>query len=406
MALVATGIGIAEVLDHVGRPLVGLGQQNPAGKLVVDHLAAMFEEGVGLGQVLAVGAFPLEQIGHGVQPEAVDSEVEPEPQDIEHRVLDGRIVVVQVRLVGEEPVPVELPAHRIVGPVRLLGVDEDDPGVGVHVAGVAPHVEVAVRPVRVPARLLEPGMGVRSVVHHEVGDDADASPVGGIDQRDEVLDSAELRQHLVEVADVVAAVAQRRVVERRQPQAVHAKPFQVIELVDQTAKVARSVGAAVVERPHQHLVEHGTLEPGAVLGDDRGLGKIVCARMFHHAVFDVAALGGVMLDVFVDTARRIHRTSNLPTRDQLESGRRAATALSKEVGSAHSRHPHRSLIPTKWLLTRRLLFEVLAYFSHSSVESFVAGLPGMAAMQALGIVPTWHPATMATRAMPRLSHLR
>ena len=183
------------------------------------------------------------------------------------------------------------------------------------------------------------------MVHHEVGDDPDAAPVGGVDQRDEVLDGAELRQHLVEVADVVAAVAQRRVVERRQPQAVDAKPFQVIELVDQTAKVARSVGAAVVERPHQHLVEHGTLEPGAVLGDDRGLGEIVGGRMFHHAVFDVAALRGVMLDVFVDAARRIHRTSNLPTRDEIESGQRVATALSKEVRRLlfadpriHSRH--------------------------------------------------------------------
>ena len=33
-------LGVAEVLDDVGRPLVGLGQQHPAGVLVVDHLAA------------------------------------------------------------------------------------------------------------------------------------------------------------------------------------------------------------------------------------------------------------------------------------------------------------------------------------------------------------------------------
>ena len=151
MAFVAAGAGVAEVLDDVGRPLVGLGQQHPAGELVVDDLAAVLEERVRLGQVLAVGALALEQVGHRVQPEAVDAEVEPEAQDVDHRFLHGRVVVVQVGLVGEEPVPVELLAHRVERPVRLLGVDEDDPRVGVLLAGVAPHVEVAVRPVGVAA---------------------------------------------------------------------------------------------------------------------------------------------------------------------------------------------------------------------------------------------------------------
>ena len=196
VAFVAAGGRVAEVLDHVGRPLVGLGQQHPARELVVDHLAAVLEEGVRLGQVLAVGALPLEQIGHRVQPEPVDAQVQPEPQDVDHRLLHGGVVVVQVGLVGEEPVPVELLAHRVEGPVGLLGVDEDDPRVGVALAGVAPHVEVAVGPVGVAPRLLEPRVGVGGVVHHQVGDDPDAAPVGGVEQGDEVVDGAELGQHL------------------------------------------------------------------------------------------------------------------------------------------------------------------------------------------------------------------
>ena len=40
--------------------------------------------------------------------------------------------------------------------------------------------------------------------------------------------------------------------------------------------------------------------------------------MFDHAVFDVAALGGVVVDQVVDTVSHIlwsvHRTSNLPIR--------------------------------------------------------------------------------------------
>ena len=59
-----------------------------------------------LGQVLAVGALALEQVGHGVEPEAVEPEVEPEAQDLEHRLLDLGVVEVEVGLVAEEAVPV------------------------------------------------------------------------------------------------------------------------------------------------------------------------------------------------------------------------------------------------------------------------------------------------------------
>jgi hypothetical protein len=89
VALVAADVRVAEVLHDVGGPLVGLGQQHPARVLDVHHLAAALEEGVALGEVLAVGALALEQVGHGVEPEPVDAEVEPEPQDVDHRVLDG-----------------------------------------------------------------------------------------------------------------------------------------------------------------------------------------------------------------------------------------------------------------------------------------------------------------------------
>ena len=289
------------------------------GILVVDHLADPLEVGVRLGQVRAVGALPLEQVGHRVQPEAVDAEVEPEPDDVEHRLLHGRVVVVEVRLVGEEPVPVELLPHRVEGPVRRLGVAEDDPHVGVLGVGVAPDVEVAVRPVGVAARLLEPRVRVGGVVEHQVGDDPDAAAVRLVEQGHEVVDRAVLRQHLVVVADVVAAVAPRRVVERRQPEAVDAEPLQVVELVGQPAQVAGAVVVGVEERLHQHLVEHGPLVPGAVLGQDPGVAEVVGGGMLDHAVLDVAALGGIVLDVLVGATDWIHRPSNLPKPAEIES---------------------------------------------------------------------------------------
>src|SRR6266511_2427970 len=45
------------------------------------------------------------------------------------------------RLVGEEPVPEVLLAHRVQGPVGVLGVAEDDPHPGVPGVGVAPDVD-------------------------------------------------------------------------------------------------------------------------------------------------------------------------------------------------------------------------------------------------------------------------
>ena len=62
------------------------------------------------------------------------------------------------------------------------------------------------------------------------------------------------------------AVAQRRRVERQEPQAVHPEPLQVVQLLDQASQVAGAIGIGVVERPHQHLVEDGTFEPGPVGG--------------------------------------------------------------------------------------------------------------------------------------------
>ena len=164
---------------------------------------------MGLGQVLAVGAVPLEEVGHGVEPEAVEADVEPEADDVEHGVGHLGVVVVEVGLVGEEAVPVVLAPLGVEGPVGLLGVDEDDPGVGVALVVVAPHVPVGLRVGAVLAGLLEPRVLVAGVVHDQVGDDPDAPPVGLLDQLDRVGQVAVLGQDGEEVADVVAAVAQR-----------------------------------------------------------------------------------------------------------------------------------------------------------------------------------------------------
>ena len=259
-------LAIAEVLDHVGRPLVGLGQQHPVGIEPVDLGPHPLQVLVRLLQVLAVRALALVQVRHRVQPEAVDAEVQPEPQHLQHRVLHQRVLVVEVGLVGEEPVPVVLAADLVVGPVGPLGVDEDDPGVGVLVVGVGPDVEVAERAVRVAAGGLEPRVLVAGVVHDQVGDDPDAALVRLLDQLDEVADGAELGQDRGEVGDVVAAVLQRRGVDRQQPDAVDAQPLEVVEALDEAADVAGAVVVGVAEAADQHLVEDRSLVPLRITG--------------------------------------------------------------------------------------------------------------------------------------------
>ena len=77
------------------------------------------------------------------------------------------------------------------------------------------------------------------------------------------------------VGDVVAAVAQRRVVERQQPEAVDAEPLQVVELLGQAAQVAGAVAVGVGEAADQHLVEDRPLVPERVRGAVGRRGRVV-----------------------------------------------------------------------------------------------------------------------------------
>ena len=103
------------------------------------------------------------------------------------------------------------------------------------------------------------------VVHDEVGDHAHASLVCGVDQLDEVAEVAELGQHLEEVGDVVAAVAQWRLIDGQQPDAVDAEPVEVVELLGQPSDVPGAVGVGVVETADQYLVKDRALVPKRVL---------------------------------------------------------------------------------------------------------------------------------------------
>ena len=187
MALVA----VAEVVDGVLGPLVGLGQEHAAGPLAVDVGAELLEELVGLGEVLAVGALALVEVGDGVEPHAVDAEGEPLVHHLDDGLVHLGVVEVEVGLVGVEAVPVVLAGDGVPCPVAGLEVLEDDADAGVFFGRVAPDVEVAgLAAFGGAAGLLEPGVLVGSVVDDELGDDLEAAVVGGVDELAGVLEGA------------------------------------------------------------------------------------------------------------------------------------------------------------------------------------------------------------------------
>jgi hypothetical protein len=252
----------AEVRGGVGRPLVGLGQEHPIGVARVDVGPQRAQERVGLGQVLAGGAVALVQVGDGVEPDPVDAAAEPEVERGEHRRVHRRLVEVEIGLVGVEAVPVVRLRHRIPGPVAGLEVLEDDPGVGVAVGAVAPHVA---RPGgaagRRAPRGLEPRVVDRGVVDDQLGDHLEVAAVGLGQQALEVGQRAVVGVDRGVVGDVVAAVAHRRWIERQQPQRGDAEILQVVEPVDQPGQVADAVAVAVAEAAQVQLVDHRLLEP-------------------------------------------------------------------------------------------------------------------------------------------------
>jgi hypothetical protein len=82
-----------------------------------------------------------------------------------------------------------------------------------------------------------------------------------LDEFAEVLHGSVVGMEGEEVRDVIAAVAERRLVHRQQPEAVDAEPLEVVELVHQPAKVAGAVVVAVEEPTDVDLVEDRPLEP-------------------------------------------------------------------------------------------------------------------------------------------------
>ena len=220
-----------EVGQHIFRPLIGLGKQHAPGEILIHFAAQPAQHVVGLRQVLVDRAFALDQIRHRVEAQAIDTQIEPEVHDVGDSAKHPWAIEIEIRLVRIETMPVIGLRLRIPGPVRLLGVQKNDAGIEEFLIGIAPDVIVAPRRARRGApRALEPGVLVRGVVDHQLGDDAQPAPVRLANKALEIGHAAIGRVDVLVVGDVVAVVAQRRGVEREQPQRRDTEILQIIEL--------------------------------------------------------------------------------------------------------------------------------------------------------------------------------
>ena len=81
---------------------------------------------------------------------------------------------------GVEAMPIIGVGDRVPGPVRRFEILEDNAGVLVFVGGITPHIKVPPAAAGLgPAGALKLGVLVGGMVHHQFGDDAQATLVRG-----------------------------------------------------------------------------------------------------------------------------------------------------------------------------------------------------------------------------------
>ena len=212
-------IAVAKVFSHIAGPLVRLRQQHAVLIVRIYYGADLPNDGVGFGEILAVGPLALDQIRNRIQPQGIHSHIQPEPHHLEHFVQHQRVVEVQVRLVRKKTVPVVGIGLYVPGPVGLLGIGENDAGFPVFLIALAPDVELPFRRTgRSLPRPLKPRMLVRSVVDDELDQYLDVAFVRCFQKRLKIFQGSVAGMHVGVIGNVVPVVPQGRGEKRKQPQ--------------------------------------------------------------------------------------------------------------------------------------------------------------------------------------------
>jgi hypothetical protein len=102
----------------------------------------------------------------------------------------------------------------------------------------------------------------RSVVRHEVEDEANAALVQRVHQPVEVRKRAKKGIDVDIVGDVIPEVGHRRGIDRRDPDGVDAEPLQVVDALEHALQVADAIAIAVLKRARINLIDDRLPPPG------------------------------------------------------------------------------------------------------------------------------------------------
>ena len=168
----------AEILHHIPRTLVRLGQEQRPRFHGFEGVPEDFKECVGFAQVFTGSPFLLPEVGNGVGPESVYTPVEPRKEYRYHLEEDPGVPVVQVGLDGKEPVKIVLAGSFVILPVARAEPLEDNPGIGVLLRRIGPDEKIPVLGIPGSPGIEEPGVFAAAVIEGYVEDNPDIPTAG------------------------------------------------------------------------------------------------------------------------------------------------------------------------------------------------------------------------------------
>ena len=109
---------VREIRRRLINGLNRLTEQQHIAAMGINALSQALEERMGFWQPFATGSFCFEQKRNGVEAKAIHPPLQPEIDDVQHRLLDPGIFVVEIRLMTEKAMQVVLLRNGIPFPVR------------------------------------------------------------------------------------------------------------------------------------------------------------------------------------------------------------------------------------------------------------------------------------------------
>ncbi len=253
---------VAEIFHSLLRDDVGFAEDHAVALAPLQEFAkrAQHRE-VGRRLETDVGSLFGDHERHRVHPEARDSELDPEPHDLQQLGLHERVGRIEVWLKIVEAVEVVGLGGLVIGPGRGLDAWKHHALVGVLGLFLRPDVPVAIGRLRVRPGGLEPGVLVGGVVDHEVDQYPHAALFAAMGELDKVAERSKALVDIVVVGDVVAVVAAGRGLERHQPDRGDAEPVEIVEPAGQSAEIADPVAVGIHEALDRHAVDDRVLVP-------------------------------------------------------------------------------------------------------------------------------------------------